>query len=907
MSACFASPTRGTPETTVAARCSALSLQPQDPSVVSSEPSQSIDIKVQQPIATGAGDPFDLSEANVQRIAEARAALRRKLHADVATVMEDDRSFDFVLIGAGHFQAGVAIGIRQNNPDARILVVESRDEIGGAWLDANMFSFWQFPLPVHQMVYHYYMHSFTKLPVQCSGLAMRDDVLLELLQLYAFLHVEVAVGCKYLGTREGGRHELESVTDSKRIFIDAPVLVWPRYRAMNSFNDVSTRHDSILRLDLSKAKGVCVLGNSLQAAESINFVMRAYSQLPIKIIYRTARLVLMCTPVDMAAYERANIEFANCKTLEEKVNVTTHCIDQVIASLSSTLDASLLEYIKAFRHRLTQTPDELFSLKQMALFHWKSGAPLEFQYLASVDNFQPEDGWALLDCRNDTSASDGISGTRPSAVAGCAVSQPTMTFANQSANLKNRHLGPIVTSVVATGLAFSAILAHHEWLEPMWDAAVLADLQQSFHYYQRLARNGEASGPALELLRGWSDSRMALKQDEAVLSTVRSTLAVRGGVQQAAGARAARTIPVVPTTAFARQAIKELAQPPSSATPPAQRPPSSPPSCLVLLRNPKVDLVTQTNGAPQDGDGTQPSLVIAPSFMGDESGYEGLWRSAAPDRAVYALRHLLVIEEHASFDELSVDSLMKAFAAALVAEFGPLPFMLIGTSFGCLITNHLAPCARAAGATPRRLVLIDPHPNWHFGRELDPSPHSTTVLLYLMRTQDEKEDEQDRAELDATPAHRLGHFLAARALRRGEARGELEVIAKRERCRILAAQWAMKHMRALVEGIRPFNDMTSGEGVTMMAFASERVKFFSDYMGTYGLDDKVDGYGRCSCSVTMPGDHLEVAGKCMSNRAPEFTMVLERWLRTTLHERWESRIARGCGVGVGTWAVCDVC
>merc|ERR1711965_115489 len=68
----------------------------------------------------------------------------------VATTTEklpEGREFDFILIGAGHFQAGVALGLRQHQPDARILVVDAAGGVGGAWLDANAFSFWQFPIP----------------------------------------------------------------------------------------------------------------------------------------------------------------------------------------------------------------------------------------------------------------------------------------------------------------------------------------------------------------------------------------------------------------------------------------------------------------------------------------------------------------------------------------------------------------------------------------------------------------------------------------------------------------------------------------------------------------------------------------------------------------------------------------
>ena len=62
-----------------------------------------------------------------------------------------------------------------------------------------------------------------------------------------------------------------------RVSVRAPVLVYPRYRTMNSFGDASTRRDNMQRLDWSGVKGVYVLGNSLQAAEAVVKALRPWA------------------------------------------------------------------------------------------------------------------------------------------------------------------------------------------------------------------------------------------------------------------------------------------------------------------------------------------------------------------------------------------------------------------------------------------------------------------------------------------------------------------------------------------------------------------------------------------------------------------------------------------------------
>ena len=415
------------------------------------------------------------------------------------------------------------MGIRIQRQDASILVVDTRDDVGGAWLDANEFSFWQFPIPTRQMVYDYYMHFLTKLPVHCSGLATRDDVLTELMQLFAFSLVRGALGVKYVAGREGGLHDLEHIRGGWTSATRSPVLVWPRYRAMNSFGDMSTRRDSLLLLDLSQAQGVFVLGNGLQAAEAVNFVMRTQPRLRVRLVYRTPRQLVLLDTALAATQAQLTAKFALSTTTAEKVDCVKAWVDATLKLCSPAVDASLIRYVRAFWQVLRHDPHEFFNVKQMNLYHWRSGAPLEFERLDVFDrvSFEAQEGWAVLDARNDVSAN--AADPQTAAAVGCAVSNPTMTFRNASVTHKNVHLGPIVNSVVATGFAFSAILENYGWHEPTWDDETAADLRQSFHLYQRLAWS-HGSGPAVALLRSWCDQAGGPARGGDLLSTTVTNL-----------------------------------------------------------------------------------------------------------------------------------------------------------------------------------------------------------------------------------------------------------------------------------------------------------------------------------------------------------------------------------------------
>merc|ERR1711990_1373470 len=111
------------------------------------------------------------------------------------------------------------------------------------------------------------------------------------------------------------------------------------------------------------------------------------------------------------------------------------------------------------------------------------------------------------------------------------------------------------------------------------------------------------------------------------------------------------------------------------------------------------------------------------SFLGDESGYERLWKLTLNDRPIYALRHRFLAHSDAEAEAtpLPASEMLEDYVASILSTLGTSQFDLIGASYGSLVAQHLAHAARKAGAHPRKLVLVDPFPFWPRIRETAPN------------------------------------------------------------------------------------------------------------------------------------------------------------------------------------------
>lgn len=289
------------------------------------------------------------------------------------------------------------------------------------------------------------------------------------------------------------------------------------------------------------------------------------------------------------------------------------------------------------------------------------------------------------------------------------------------------------------------------------------------------------------------------------------------------------------------------------------------------------------------------------SFLGDESGYERLWKLSMPDRPVFALRHRFLTNSGDTADAaspLQAAEMLEEYASALAAVFLDQEFDLIGASYGSLVALHLGHAARAAGARPRKLVLVDPFPTCPSIRLTAPTSSVLTTgsdrhdartaahVMLKLRLQAQHGAEEGEAilaslseQLKRVPTDAVGLFLAAQALPPDATPTELLVQALKERRRVAAVGSVGPTITDFVESMRPFEDVDgTGEATVMMALSSGRADFFEDVYGTREFGDVVGAYGPAREPIRLEGEHFEVVTRCISNRCPEFTRALEEFL-----------------------------
>lgn len=293
------------------------------------------------------------------------------------------------------------------------------------------------------------------------------------------------------------------------------------------------------------------------------------------------------------------------------------------------------------------------------------------------------------------------------------------------------------------------------------------------------------------------------------------------------------------------------------------------------------------------------SLVIMHSFLGDELGYERLWKMHFGDRAIFAIRHPYLVSSDADALPITSASMISQYTAALVATFGKTPFDLIGASYGSLVTHHVARAARAAGACPRKVVLVDPFPSWARIRETAPDSallssresdaRSAAHFILRLRLNAQYGTEEGEARLQtlveamsAVPSDAVHLFLAAQALPEAST-PELFVQALKEHRRIRTVSSIAPTILDLVETIAPFTapftaPFQSGQAAVMMVLSSERMAFYKEVYGHPSLEDALGQYGPTVAPILVEGEHFDVVARCISNRVPEFTAALVEFL-----------------------------
>jgi len=299
---------------------------------------------------------------------------------------------DVLMVGMGQFSAGMVLFLKLHAPDLRVVIVDSSPGPGGVWQNSNKYDTYEFPLLHTTEMSTTYHNWLTGLPVHGEGLHCRDDIIRYLSDIYKWSGATLMFNTTYVGQLEGDGHVVDTPLGQK--VLHPRVVIYPKYRDMNSFEDRTTRDDHLVRSNLTNYKGVKVLGNSVQAASAVNAIMKLHPSLKIEVYYRT--------PHYLSDYQSRRYGSEYLFTGSGK-------FDDVLDSLIERSAPSVAEYVSAFRplYNISSEYDRLLSLyKQMPLplLDASSGQNLKFTRQSSFDpQTVAADGWYVLDARNDVS------------------------------------------------------------------------------------------------------------------------------------------------------------------------------------------------------------------------------------------------------------------------------------------------------------------------------------------------------------------------------------------------------------------------------------------------------------------------------------------------------------------------
>ena len=322
---------------------------------------------------------------------------------------------------------------------------------------------------------------------------------------------------------------------------------------------------------------------------------------------------------------------------------------------------------------------------------------------------------------------------------------------------------------------------------------------------------------------------------------------------------------------------------------------SDPTSLRMNLTRLRADLATDganqglvlRRRATQRDEGS--CLMIAPSFTGDDWGYDLLWKEALGNHDVYALLHPILCDMGAKVSPVDYGwAVLDWWVATVSAAFGQCFFDVIGASFGTLAAWHVALGVRAVGIIPQHVVLIDPLPPVKPERDIMTTilgPHFAALVLvavhHNVKHGTQRWNELDE-EINQVPADALGYYVAAEVLPSKASKEELLLRGQKEGRRIRASADSNAALCDLMESVQPLDPASTTAPAVMMVLATERKNQFDVLVEDResGLDERhLKKYGS-RLELTLQGSHFDVCARCLNNRSAEFTTALEGFLST---------------------------
>jgi len=293
----------------------------------------------------------------------------------------------------------------------------------------------------------------------------------------------------------------------------------------------------------------------------------------------------------------------------------------------------------------------------------------------------------------------------------------------------------------------------------------------------------------------------------------------------------------------------------------------------------------------------KPSLFGVPSLDGSAT----LFAALAVDCDVYALQH-----EHcstgarSSLDVESLPELALKFAEVIVAEMErrPLPsspFYLVGVSFGAFLAHHIAVAVESLGRSAAGLVLLEPWPVPPLMSMPEPgngAQEAASVIELFIKGMlgvppvSAEEEEQVFAAYADQPEDGLGMLMAERLTRMGLQPFNTANVLKAGR----QVQVLVHHSKLWGKAFAQPLQCVPKQTKVLACFASERNSFFARSFGTTMAESDAqvvrDFYGAALYDeMTFVGTHLQVGVRCATNREPDFTACLAKFLADTSFEQ----------------------
>lgn len=305
---------------------------------------------------------------------------------------------------------------------------------------------------------------------------------------------------------------------------------------------------------------------------------------------------------------------------------------------------------------------------------------------------------------------------------------------------------------------------------------------------------------------------------------------------------------------------------------------SHPDVLLDLVAQPSLLLLLRPAAAIT---GCQAPLIIAHTILGDHKGYGRLVGHALQQHNVYTLQNRgLSGAAPFALGREGAMSMVGEYASTIVATFSSASIMLIGASFGAILTSHVAHAAKAAGGSPWRLVLIDPPPAVPTELQLPKMLTSLRtaamgVLLIHLRIEMGASVWEQFPQLQTIPEEALSCFVTAQCSPAGASRNELVDWEEHFR-RLLVVYRQCRHsfhwLSASIQACGPH--IEGSDAAVLTVLSSERWPTFREMFPGVKVD-AIEDYGP-SLMLQLPGKHIAMINRCLGNHDATFTGATER-------------------------------